>query len=335
MLHTLGMTRAEQDLYELLLTRAPVDLARLRDLVAGRPWAARLEAMLTSLEELGLVARQPAAEPRYLVVSPDAALDTLVAAQNRALDDARQRILQLAARFDEAVPAPDPMEQVEIVYGREAMHERWVELQRSARREICGFDAPPYIANPAALNETEIELLRRGVTYRTLYDRRGLDLPGRLADLQHSIAAGELARVGDVPMKLVLSDAPGAIVPLHRGPDDLDAMFVVHDSVLLEALRALFDMCWERAIPLGVQPQAPPASTSEPNELERQLLPLLAAGLTDRAIAAQLGRHERTIRGYVQQMMAKLDSSTRFQAGYQAIVRGWLSDLEEVDAGGR
>jgi len=332
-LQAFGLSTGEQELYGLLLSRAPVDLARLRDLASDRPWVDGVPTMLTSLEELGLVARHPGAEPRYLVVSPDAAFDTLLAAQHRALDEARQWVRQLASRFDQAVPSPDPIDQVEIVYGREAMQRRWVEIQRSADREICGFDAPPYNANPATLNDIEIELLRRGVTYRTLYDRRALDQPGRLADLEYSLAAGELARVGDVPMKLVLSDAPGALVPLHREPGDLDAMFVVHDSVLLEALRALFDMCWERAIPLGVQ-QSPPPAAGEPSELERKLLPLLAAGMTDRAIAAHLGRHERTIRIYVKQMMAKLDSSTRLQAGYQAIRRGWLRELK-VDADDR
>ena len=56
MLTALGLSAAEQELYELLLSRAPVDLTRLRDIAFDRPWVDTMEAMLTSLEDFGLVA---------------------------------------------------------------------------------------------------------------------------------------------------------------------------------------------------------------------------------------------------------------------------------------
>lgn len=327
MLEALGISASQQELYELLLSSAPVKQDRLHKLTAARPWAGRLDAMMTALEELGLVAQHPGAEPQYVVVSPAAALDTLIAARQHALEDARQRILRLANRFEDAVPGQHPTDRVEIVYGRESIYQRWVEIQRTARHEVCCFDAPPYSDDPTVVNELEIELLRQGVTYRVLYDRQALEQLGRLTDVESAVAAGELARAGAVPMKLVLSDAPLALVPLHRDVGHMDASLLVCDPVLVDALRALFDMCWERAIPLGVRASSP-ASTDEPNATERQLLPLLAAGMTDREIAVHLSRHERTIRGYVQKMLARLGCTTRFQAGYEAIRRGWLSDVE-------
>ncbi|MEV1178920.1 helix-turn-helix transcriptional regulator [Nonomuraea sp. NPDC049784] len=51
---------------------------------------------------------------------------------------------------------------------------------------------------------------------------------------------------------------------------------------------------------------------------------MLTAGLTDAAIAAHLGWSDRTVRRHVRAMMVRLDAHTRFQAGYQAVVRGWL-----------
>jgi DNA-binding NarL/FixJ family response regulator len=68
-----------------------------------------------------------------------------------------------------------------------------------------------------------------------------------------------------------------------------------------------------------------PHADDAPSGIDRDLLPLLAAGFTDQAIASQLGCNERTVRRYLKDMMHRLDAVTRFQAGYQAIRRGWLT----------
>jgi DNA-binding NarL/FixJ family response regulator len=49
------------------------------------------------------------------------------------------------------------------------------------------------------------------------------------------------------------------------------------------------------------------------------------AGLTDEAIADNLGLHPRTVRRRLRALLARLDAATRFQAGYQAVQRGWLT----------
>lgn len=102
---------------------------------------------------------------------------------------------------------------------------------------------------------------------------------------------------------------------------------MVHDCVLLDALSALFEMYWERAIPLEVrngQAQLRDAGMA-PTSMDAGLLLLLAAGLTDEAMAGQLHCNVRTVRRYLRDMMHRLDAVTRFQAGYQAIRRGWLT----------
>lgn len=61
-----------------------------------------------------------------------------------------------------------------------------------------------------------------------------------------------------------------------------------------------------------------------PTVEQSQLLAMLAAGLTDKAIARQLDISMRTAHTRVQQLMALLEADTRFQAGMQAKARGWL-----------
>ncbi|MGD0557044.1 MAG: hypothetical protein ABSA93_18950 [Streptosporangiaceae bacterium] len=47
-------------------------------------------------------------------------------------------------------------------------------------------------------------------------------------------------------------------------------------------------------------------------------------GLTDAAIARHLGAHLRTVQRRVRGLLDRLGAATRFQAGLQAVRRGWL-----------
>ena len=326
-LQVLGLAEAEEELYEWLLTHSPAPLDQLGERMTDRFWAGELTSMLMRLEELGLVVRLPDDPPRYQTVSPDVAFEALAVEGERALARARQRRSDLSAAFRGAAHRQDPVQLVEVIHGRRAIAERYVELQRGARHEVRAFDAPPYVARAPQVNTLELDLLRRGVRYRVLYDRHGLEIPGRLADLEARLAMGEQARVTDVPVKLVLSDYPAALLPLQHQATEIESSLVVHDSALLEALSALFEMYWDRAIPLQVRngrAQLPDAHDA-PTSIDSDLLPLLAAGFTDQAIARQLHCNERTVRRYLKDMMHRLDAATRFQAGYQAIRRGWLA----------
>jgi DNA-binding NarL/FixJ family response regulator len=127
-------------------------------------------------------------------------------------------------------------------------------------------------------------------------------------------------------MKLLLSES-AAMVPLRSDPVDLETWLVVHESVLLDALSALFEMYWERAVPLHTKQDGEQLTGPDrPSESDRALLSLLAAGQTDQAIADSLGWHERTAHRHLRAMMQRLDAATRFQAGYQAVRRGWLTE---------
>ena len=259
----------------------------------------------------------------------------LTSSGHRGLPGARRYLAEVTCRFTRNHGAGNPPAMVEVVYGREEIVRRGYDMQRVTRHEIRACDAPPYPADDAAaVNTMELDHLRRGIRYRILYDRRALDIPGRLADLEAGIAAGEQARVTDIPLKMTLSDYPMAILPL-RSPPDVESRLIVHDSVLLDALSALFEMYWDQALPLRVSRGRAelPGDEGLPSAEERHLLPLLVAGLTDQEIAAQLGVSDRTVRSRVRAMMVRLDAATRFQAGYQAVQRRWLAVDDTAPAG--
>jgi hypothetical protein len=125
---------------------------------------------------------------------------------------------------------------------------------------------------------------------------------------------------------MTMADRSMAVLPLHN-PADVESRLVVYDPLLLEALALLFELCWQTALPLHVRHGEPLLSDAcgGPSVEEAHLLPLLMAGLNDQEIGAQLNLSARTVRHRVQQMMIRLDAINRFQAGYQAVARGWLA----------
>jgi sugar-specific transcriptional regulator TrmB len=342
-LQVLGLAPNEQDLYEQLVSRPPMTLAEVCQL-AEECGCGPVTGVLGRLAELGLVSRLPGDPLRWTATAPGTALQVLISRRGQVLAEARRQVADLTSRFSRHHTVRNPPALVEVIHGREEIIRRWQELQRGAKREIRACDAPPYPADDAAdVNTLELDHLRRGIRYRILYDRTALDIPGRLADLEAGIAAGEQARVTDIPLKMTMSDYPMAILPL-RQPPDLESRLIIYDSVLLDALSALFELYWEQALPLPAHrgraelPEGeakPPDGDGLPSGHERHLLLLLVAGLTDQEIAAQLGVSDRTVRSRVRSMMVRLHAATRFQAGYQAVQRGWLGVAPDAGAQAR
>jgi DNA-binding NarL/FixJ family response regulator len=79
-------------------------------------------------------------------------------------------------------------------------------------------------------------------------------------------------------------------------------------------------------------PQTQPASSStELTERETDVLALVAAGRSNKAIASQLSLSERTVRSHVSRILAKLHLSSRTQAALYALHTG-LARLDEQGA---
>ncbi|MEV8375541.1 LuxR C-terminal-related transcriptional regulator [Kribbella sp. NPDC056861] len=317
MLEPLGLTRAEQDLYEDLVSRRPVTEAELSDPAAAR-----------RLVELGLITLMPSEPPRYLVLPPDVALELLVRDQELELAKARQETVLLATQFHTGTARAEPPELIEVLRGEAAIAAGIERLIRSAKAEVCFSDAPPFMTDPTRVDQEELEQLTAEVGIRILYDRtRSVDRPGRLAARVSGVNDGEQARVGDVPLKLLLTDGPMAFVPIDISATEYSAGLLIHDPTLVAALQVLFEQLWSRAIPLATY-AGQTGSADGPTDQERDLLALLMSGLTDSETAVQLGWTERSVRARIDRMRQRLGADTRFQAGYEAVLRGWLEPHE-------
>lgn len=326
LLDGLGISADDEQVYRSLLRRPQATVAMLSR-QTGRS-VASLRRALPRLEQLGLVSRLPGQPPRLVPTRPDVAVEALVSRRQEELAQARVAAHTLLAEIP-AAEHQQPEELVEIVLGRGAVAQRFLQLQQGAVEEILVVDRPPYAQDPQLQSPVETEALHRGVRVRGIYAAEALEVPGALDRAEQLVDAGEEARIGiDVPTKLAIADRRLAILPLTSEQDEMvESALIVHASTLLDALVGLFDLLWRTAVPLlftdGGSRSACPDTTRSPDP---QLVALLSAGMKDEAIARQLGISLRTVHRRTSRIMQELEARTRFQAGLLASRRGWLGD---------
>ena len=320
-LEAVGITEPEERLYRTLLRHpraSAAELARSTGLSSRET-----RDLMAVLEEKGLVTRSPGRAQRFVPAPPHAAVELLILRRQEELERARVSAASLVEDFRAGVADDTPIELVEMISGRQAVIQRFIQIQRSAKHEVLVFDRPPYAQSPPGSNETEYEMLRRGVSYRAVYDTEALEIPGKLDEIQRTTAAGEQARTfSGLPMKIAIADREIGLLPLRLGEPGTDEVLVVRPSPLLEAITMLFESIWERANPVSLAGKDD--DTGGLSVPDRELLILLAGGLKDEAIARQLGVVVRTVERRVRRIMDLADARTRFQAGMQAERRGWL-----------
>ncbi|MCX4510420.1 winged helix-turn-helix transcriptional regulator [Streptomyces sp. NBC_01619] len=317
-LAALGVPAADERLYRFLLARPGATVAELS---AATGWdAARVRRRARSLEKRGMLTRVPSRPVRFAPAPPDVVTEVLALQRQEEIERARLAAAPLAEEFrnGQRVGTGPP---VQVLSGRDAIAQRFFQTQQSTKDEVLILDRPPYVAQPAEQQiSVQGELMRRGVRYRTIYDHSSLDSPGQLGLCRELALLGEDSRVVDeVPLKLVIADRRTALVPFVL-PTEREVM-VLQRSALLDALVVLFEMLWQRAVPLWPADRRTPPEHPLSAEDER-LLALSASGLTDQAIARRLGVAQRTVERRMRRIMDLLGARTRFQAGLQAAHQG-------------
>ncbi|MET9929695.1 MULTISPECIES: helix-turn-helix transcriptional regulator [unclassified Streptomyces] len=283
---------------------------------------------LDRLSELSLLRPSATERTRLHPVSPELAMESLLArqqaellAQQQKLEASRAAAAQLIADWVGFQPMTDSSG-VELLVGVDRIRDRLAELSRHIEHEVMAFvpDAPD-AKNIEAAKPLDSELLGRGVRMRTLYPESVRNNPAGTEYAKWlASAGGEVRTTPDVPVRMTVIDRRVAVLPVYGENSGHSAVLLTGDGALT-ALCALFDLAWGRADPLGT------ARTRDERGLtsqERETLRLLEHGHTDETIAKRLGISSRTTRRVVAGVMDTLGARSRFQAGALAAQRGWL-----------
>lgn len=318
-----GLDESSERVYHFVITTGKV---RIADVVDG--FGLSEDAAGAALENLrgrGLVSR--VVEGVYVPVDPRSALKSIADRLSEKVGLIHRSIPTLADQFDKGVSEDTETAETKVVSDRDAVGSWYVRLQHLAAHDFMIFDRPPYVSEQ--LEPLETVVLGRGVSWRGLYTADSFRREGAWAEAERLAAHGEQARItSELPVKLAIADRRIALVSLSVDADRSDAI-ITTSPPLVAALCDLFEFNWARALPLPatrslVDDTRPDAGLRTPTREEQFILALIGSGLTDDAIASQLGMSTRSFRRRSHELMVELGASNRFKAGVEAARRGWI-----------
>jgi DNA-binding FrmR family transcriptional regulator len=320
----LGFTAAEEDLYRVVLRNSPVTYDVLSSLVGLT--VPDLAARVDRFVDAGLVEVRA---DTVVASAPERALARMIEDEEQRLRtvqdqlDAVQRMLpgltaeHMIARQPrgttvgvETVRYDDVVDVIRSLSGRSTGDLLWV------RPDQWRVPAGPQI------DEFVQDLLRSGRRSRVIYPARVLeeapDMVRRRAEL------GEHVRVlAEVPGRMAVMGSAAALLPNRFDLPD-DQLLIIRQPSLVSALTLLFEALWERALTVPGLEIAEEDDTAARASDRRLLLDQLARGAKDEQIARTLGLSLRTVRRRVADLLDDLEASSRFQAGVEAVRRGWI-----------
>jgi DNA-binding CsgD family transcriptional regulator/sugar-specific transcriptional regulator TrmB len=324
MLESLGLDIVAEGVYRLLLEQPAWGVAEIGEHLQlsesdVRDALDRLAA-LKLVHSAGRGGSVRAVRPRIGLTALLTRTEASLVEQQRQLEATRAAVASLASEYEAASAVDGSVERLD---GLDAVRNRLRELALSAKHECLSFvpggaQKPDAIMASRPLDQLALE---RGVSVRSIYQdsfrnhRPTLQYVDWLATL-----GGETRTVPTLPMQMVIVDREYALLPIDPMDARVGALALTGMGVLA-AMSALFDQVWRTGVPWGQRRRAEPDGLSA---MQREMLWLLAEGLTDEIVARRLGVSLRTARRLASELMAELNAHSRFQAGVRATHRGWL-----------
>jgi hypothetical protein len=321
-LAVLGIDVAGEQLYRMTLRNGGANPQALAGKL-GWPLE-QVTAGLAKLDALGLVDLD-GDEVRTL--SPDQAVERLIATESRRLASVSEQL--------ESVRTTLPS----------LMAEHWAaqapQGQPVTVEAVEGGDVPGLIRALSATSEGDLmwirpdqwrftagqeidtwvkHLVASGRRSRAIYPARVFE---EAPDVVRGRAeAGEHVRVlAEVPSRVAIMGSSAVLVPEMWGKNT-GRRLVVRQPAIIAAFTMLFEALWERA--MAIPGLDGTVQADERTSDRRLLLDQLANGAKDEQIARTLGLSLRTVRRRVADILDELGVDSRFQAGVEAVRRGWV-----------
>lgn len=318
-LELLGIGAIEEGAYRALLERHKATAAEIADRLGVTLRIAR--KLLADLEAQGLATHTPKVPRVYVAAPPEFAVAALIKQRQAMLERVRVAIPELEEQSARSHQASGHKPVLELITNRAHLGVVLAQMYESFRNEAMCFQRAPTLM-PEVSPPRQV---RAGASVRTISDNSLLEVPGTLERIRDDVTRGEQARtISRLPFKMMIFDRRAAIVSLDRDQAGNPSTVLIHGSVLLQALCQLFECVWERATPMlfghGESPRGSDGD-ARTGEMAGALIPLLAAGLNDKAIAAELGISSATLNRRMSELMRITGTRSRFQLGWHAALQ--------------
>ncbi|WP_067441734.1 helix-turn-helix domain-containing protein [Nocardioides jensenii] len=314
-LTVLGLAGPELSLYRRLRPHSGRPVEDVARALAVEP--AALPALVERLTRAGVVRL----EDGVVVVPPPAQLlHDVVTVETDQLRDVVDRLDRLRASLpsirgliDDPVAGPGlPESELRAGAGIHEILKAWV---RESTGGLMWLRPDQWLLpQESEMSVAVREALANGQRSRAIYPARVLEEAP--ASLFERLDAGEEVRlVADLPSRMAVVADVGALIPEEWGIVN-ERRLLLRQPAMMAALATLFEELWARAVVV------PGGRTADLNR--RMLLEQLARGARDEQIARTLGLSLRTVRRRIADLLVELGVETRFQAGIEAVRRGWI-----------
>ena len=327
MLAAFGLTTVAQTVYRVMLRHPRLNIHEV--ITETGLSDAAVHMALDELAKASLISSSWDEPGALRAVPPQVGLAALLASQERELRDRQERVSATKLALEQAIDQYQndsrkrPYEGVEQLIGMDSIRSRIESLAAECEKEILAFapGGPQTLENRLASAPIDLAVLARGIRMRTVYldsltqDSASLEYANWLCEL-----GAEIRTLGTVPLRMIIYDRQHALLPMDPEDTAAGAVLLSGTGVVI-GLCELFEQIWASARPIG---PGQPHVTGDLTSQEQAVLALLSQGHTDDVVARRLGVSVRTGRRITATLMARLDARSRFQAGVNAVRRGWL-----------
>ncbi|CUW31222.1 MULTISPECIES: helix-turn-helix transcriptional regulator [Streptomyces] len=258
---------------------------------------------------------------------PERALHRIASEHRRRLRETVEGLSRDARAIEDvlsllAVPRLDAREAVETEYFTDRAHtrERLAELDALSREEFLAMrNSFPEAQVLEASLVRDLEMVANGVRMRVLTSQQALRSPAPARYLHALTDAGAEVRVAaTVPLHMNIVDRAIVVLGAGPGPQGEGGDVILHSTPVARCFVRIFTHAWDLARPHTERHAGRGGAGCELTAQEREVLALLATGAKDETIARRLACSDRTLRRLMNQIMEKLGTSSRFEAGVTA-----------------
>jgi DNA-binding CsgD family transcriptional regulator len=334
-LAALGVSDREESVYHYLVSTAPATMEEVSD-GTGLPVECAADALYGLLRH-GFAHRLKETPARFTAASPSA-VGAVISRKLADLQQAQDMLAALTARYSAQHLTADGIGAFEVIRGLEPLRERTLDMVTTARFEALNMVKPPVVAVQATEGVEPDPRVRGRVVFDrdVVTDLKNLDAIRSRPGTHYEVRVHTM-----VPVKMLAVDRSMALVPIAQD-DDVPVGLLVFKGALLDSFLALFDYVWETSVGFHVRDRGEgrdAGESADPGDAlaavprqrraplsapDRQLLSLLLAGLTDKAIAAHFRISVRTVERKVRALMDAAHVRTRMQLAWEASRQGWL-----------
>lgn len=289
----------------------------------------KLEDIVKSMQDMRLLRPDPGDRDGFIPVDPDVAAATLISPLEGQIHQRRDLIANIRAQLSSLLPMyeqalPNKASGVEVRSLRDRAEVRGALALAATEcddEQLCirprGAGWEDTASDDEALAR-DLAALQRGVRMRVIYQHSArADLTARAYVKRIAAAGAEVRTTNQLPGPFVLFDRKVSFIPEESG-----GALELSNPAIAQLLYGIFEFVWDSG-----QPYAATEAGYEgiSDDILQDITRLLAAGLTDDAIARRLGLSVRACRRHIARLLRSLDAVSRFQAGTRAASAGIIN----------